>query len=313
MKIFMKHGCSLSTLLKYLILPFILLLFLSSHAELQPLNDESLNQINGQSGRVLSYIVNNYSVVSEDFHLELGFDSGIPTEFNKLSLVGTSSNDYFNTTTGFTLGNQNDPFTLALQNEVFTDRFNNTSQATSVVYAFPRGQYRNELSHDIDSSFNLTTLMSLTHLSGNELHTWLSIKGINLDNSYTKFWVDPELGLSASGLIHLSADQFVVDANNVRTDEPGNNPNNQWILDHLEIGLPLGNTLYQPINIDIDKDLNLVLELKAINLASAESFYAADKGNLYVENITMNGYQSGAIEIEGIQLQYLRIETHDLL
>lgn len=291
----------------------IFILPISSKAELSPLSDEALHQINGQSSSVLSFTLNNYSAVSEDFNLELGFDSGIPTEFNKLSLVGASSNDYFNSTKGFTIGNQNDPFTLALQEEIFTDRFNNTLQANSLVYAFPRGEYKNELGSDIDSTFNLTTLMSLTHLSGNELHTWLSLKGVSLDNSYTKFWVDPTNGLSISGLIDLHVEQFIADANNIKTSEPGNDPSNQWIVDTLDIELPLGNTLYQPLNIDIDSNLNLIIELKAIDLASAEAFYNSNKGNLYVNNITMNGYESGAIEIEGIQLQYLKVTTHDLL
>ncbi len=282
-------------------------------AELLPLSDEALHQVNGQSSSVLSYTLDNYSAASEDFYLELGFDSGVPTEFSKLSLVGSSSSGYFNSTNGFTIGSRSDPFTLTLQEEIFTDRFNHTNAATSLVYAFPIGHYRDELDSSIDSTFNLTTLMSLTHLSGNELHTWLSLKGVSLDNTYTKFWVDPSSGLSISGLINLRVDQFVADANNIKTNEPGFDTSSQWVIDNLELDLPLGNTLYQPLNIDIDDDLNLILELKAIDLASAEAFYNADKGNLYVDNITMNGYESGAIEIEGIQLQYLKVTTHDLL
>lgn len=282
-------------------------------AELLPLSDEALHQVNGQSSSVLSYTLDNYSAASEDFYLELGVDSGVPTEFSKLSLVGSSSSGYFNSTNGFTIGSRSDPFTLTLQEEIFTDRFNHTSAATSLVYAFPIGHYRDELDSSIDSTFNLTTLISLTHLSGNELHTWLSLKGVSLDNTYTKFWVAPSSGLSISGLINLRVDQFVADANNIKTNEPGFDTSSQWVVDNLELDLPLGNTLYQPLNIDIDDDLNLILELKAIDLASAEAFYNADKGNLYVDNITMNGYESGAIEIEGIQLQYLKVTTHDLL
>lgn len=282
-------------------------------AELLPLSDEALHQVNGQSSSVLSYTLDNYSAASEDFYLELGVDSGVPTEFSKLSLVGSSSSGYFNSTNGFTIGSRSDPFTLTLQEEIFTDRFNHTSAATSLVYAFPIGHYRDELDSSIDSTFNLTTLISLTHLSGNELHTWLSLKGVSLDNTYTKFWVAPSSGLSISGLINLRVDQFVADANNIKTNEPGFDTSSQWVVDNLELDLPLGNTLYQPLNIDIDDDLNLILELKAIDRASAEAFYNADKGNLYVDNITMNGYESGAIEIEGIQLQYLKVTTHDLL
>ena len=298
----------------FLIGLFNTLFSVSVLADLIPLSDDALFQVNGQGNSALSYTVEDYSAVSEDFQLELGFDSGIPTDFAKFSLVGAGSTGYFSNTNGFTIGNANDPFTLTIQNESFTGRDNVTEQATSLVYAFPTGDYVDELAPGVDSKFNLTTLMSLTHDSGNELHTWMSLQGVSLDNSYFKFWVDPEDGLSVSGYINLHTDTFIADAQNSATPQPGNDPGNQWVVDNLNLSLPLGNTLYQPLNIDVDEEHNLIVELRAINLNTAQHFYeTAPKGNLYVDNITMNGYESGAIEIEGIQLQYLRVETHDLL
>lgn len=283
-------------------------------ADLIPLSDDDLFQVNGQGTSALSYTVEDYSAVSEDFQLELGFDSGIPTDFAKFSLVGSSSTGYFENTNGFTIGNANDPFTMTLQNESFTGRDGLTEEAVSLVYAFPTGEYVDELAPGIDSKFNLTTLMSLTHESGNELHTWMSLQGTSLDNSYFKFWVDPVNGLSISGSLQLQTDTFIADAQDTATTQPGSDLSSQWVVDNLSLSLPLGNTLYQPLNVDVDDEHNLIVELRAINLNTAQHFYdTAPKGNLYVDNITMNGYESGAIEIEGIQLQYLRIETHDLL
>lgn len=291
-----------------------LLVSVASFADLKPLSDRDLHSVNGQGTSALSYTLEDYSAISEDFSLELGFDSGIPTSFSKLSLVGAGSSGYFDNTNPFTIGSYNDPFTISIQEENFVDYYDNTLQATSIVYAFPRGQYIDDLASDIDSKFNLTTLMSLTHDSGNELHTWMSLQGVSLDDTYFKTWVDPNNGLSLSGQLNLQVDQFIADANDTMSAQPSSDENGQWVVDNLKLELPLGNTLYQPLNVDVDEDLNLILELKAIDLASARAFYdTASKGNLYVDNITMNGYESGAIEIEGIQLQYLKVETHDLL
>lgn len=299
--------------LKHLIFIVIMPLFSNSWAELTPLSDQLLHQVNGQGSSFISYTLDNYSVTSEDFDLELNFDADIPIHFSKFSLVGASSVGYFNNTQGVSLGNHNDPFTLSLQDESFTDANNATTTATSLVAAFPRGYYVDELPDDIDSKFNLTTRASLTHQSGNELHTWLSLKGISLDDSYLKIWADPNNGLSMSGKVKLYVDQVVTDINPLVTPKPGNDVSKQLQVDKLDVSLPLGNTLYQPITIDIDENLNFITKLKAIDLASAPTFYdSAVKGNLSVDNITMNGYESGAIEIEGIQLHYLRIETHDL-
>ena len=297
-----------NTLLSFLLLPVM------AHTDLIPMSDEALFQVNGQGTSALSYTVEDYSALSEDFKLELGFDSGVPTDFAKFSLVGASSSDYFENTNGFTIGNANDPFTLTLQHESFTDANDVVSEAVSLVYAFPTGAYVDDLAPGVDSKFNLTTLMSMTHESGNELHTWMSLQGVSLDNSYYKFWVDPGKGLSVSGLISLKTDTFVADAQNTATAQPGTDAGSQWVVDNLDLSFPLGATLYQPLNIDVDDEHNLIIELKAINLSTAEHFYdTAPKGNLYVDNITMNGYESGAIEIEGIQLQYLRVQTRDLL
>lgn len=284
-----------------------------SHAELKPLSDQAMVDVHAQGSSLLSYRAQNVSAVSDDFYLELGFDSGIPTEFRRLSLVGAGSSDPFHNIQGFTLGSSEDPFTIVSQQDSFTDYFSQTSETSSLVLAFPRGRYVNELGSGIDTRFNLTTLMSLEHLSGNELHTWLSFQGVSLDDTYIKAWVDQEKGLSLSGLLNLSANRFVIDADNEITAAPGENPDDQWILRDLDLSLPLGNTLYQPLNLEVTEDLYLLIELEAINLASAQEFDSkAPAGHLRASGLSLNGYELGGIEIEGIRLQHLRIETHDL-
>ena len=286
---------------------------LLARAELTQLSDADMLQVTAQGQSLLSFTATDVSAVSDDFYLKLGFDSGIPTEFRKLSVVGADSADPFNNTRGFSIGSDNDPFILASQDDSFTDYFNRTSNTHSLVLAFPRGSYVNEGSASSAHTFNLTTLMSLEHLSGNALHTWLSFRGVSLDDSYFKFWANAEDGLNFSGVLNLKADQLLIDADNQITAAPGSDPDDQWLLDNLDISLPLGNTLYQPLTMKVKQDLNVVLELKAIDLASAQEFDRnAASGHIKADNIALNGYDLGSVEIEGIRLQYLRVETHDL-
>ncbi|WP_420589308.1 hypothetical protein [Bacterioplanoides sp.] len=299
--------------MKAVILITAILLIAPAVADMQALSDQDLVEVHAQGKSLISFTATDVSAVSDDFYLELGFDSGVPTQFRKLSLVGSGSDSPFDNTEGFYLGSDQDPFTIASQDEQFTDYFNQTQETRSLVIAFPRGRYLDDLPDGASGRFNLTTLMSLEHSSGNELHTWLSLQGASLDDTYVKFWVDADTGLNLSGQVNLTAERFILDADNQITAAPGDNPDDQWIVENPDISLALGNTLYQPLTLKIKEDTNVVLELKAINLASAQEFdNHSSSSHIRADNISLNGYDLGGVEIEGLKLQYLRVETHDL-
>lgn len=280
-----------------------------TNAELRQIDDISLAEINGQGSSAITAIMDDVYINGEDAKLTLDFDSEIPLVFSNFYWVGHDSDIRGDKVYGGTVGSRDDPFFINTQEESVTLKDGEILEATSVVFAFPEGRYKGN--NPDAGKMDLGTLMTLEHASGNTDETWLVFDGMDLDGTYVKFWAPQGGGLAMSGELNFSADELLFQTATVN-GAPSDNLNTAWKISDFDLYLPLGNTLYQPVTLNTDDDQQLVFEIAAINENTAPEFYTAPTGNLSAENITINNWNSGKSYIEDIQLQHLRVSTHDL-
>jgi hydroxyacyl-ACP dehydratase HTD2-like protein with hotdog domain len=114
-----------------------------------------------------------------------------------------------------------------------------------------------------------------------------------------------------SGEINFHADELIFQTATVN-NAPSNNLDNAWRITGFDLYLPIGHSLYQPATLSISEDQQVVFEIAAVTSNTAAEFYAAPTGSIRADNITINDWNAGASYIEGIQLQHLKVQTHDL-
>lgn len=284
------------------------------NADLKSLDQSELSDsfAQGSQNSSLNFIIDDLSVTSEDFSLRLDFDSGAPLQFDKLSLTGNSSANFYGDVTGFTLGSESDPFKLNLKNLQHSDDLGNITNKAGLLINFPQGDFINELAANTDHRFNIATQMSLA-LDNLQLFSWISLSGVDANGSNAHLWVDKDSGLGISAQINLHADSFSLEAEANPSSQPQNNDENRWHVSNLNMSLSLGSPLYQPLSFYTSDTLNFVFEIAPLPFHSSKDFYQnIPKGFLTIDNLTINNYESGGIQIEGIQIQHLKIETYDI-
>jgi hypothetical protein len=289
----------------------LLALFFSiaASAELAPLMDSDLSQIDGQNGAAIGFIWDNVYAIGEDTTLTLDFDSGIPLVFTDFYWVGHDSARKGDTVYGGNIGSHEDPFFLNIQDESVTLVDGDILSGTILVAAFPEGTYKG--SNPDAGKMDLGTLMTLEHASGNIDETWLLFNGMSLDGTYLKSWAPDGGGLKMSGEINFHADELTFQTATIN-GSPSSDPNTAWGLTGFDLYLPLGHSIYQPVSLTISEEQQVVFEISAVNSNTAAKFYAAPTGSMTAENITLNDWNAGKSYIEGIQLQHLKVQTHDL-
>lgn len=295
-------------LMNYIFLCFI---FISTAAiaELTPINDSELSSVDGQNGAAIGFIWDNVYAIGENAKLTLDFDSGIPLVFTDFYWVGHDSDRKGDAVYGANVGSYDDPYFLNIQEESVTLTDGETITGTTLVSAFPEGSYKGD--NPDAGKMDLGALMTLEHASGNTDETWLLFNGMHLDGTYLKFWSPEGGGLNMSGEINFHADELIFQTATVN-NAPSNDPNSSWKISGFDLYLPIGQALYQPASLTISENQQVVFEIAAVNSNTAAAFYAAPTGSVTAENITINDWNAGASYIEGIQLQHLRVQTHDL-
>lgn len=288
---------------------FLLFSYQSVFAELTPINDAELSNMEGQNGAAIGFIWDNVYATGEDVKLTLDFDSGIPLVFTDFYWVGHDSARKGDSVYGGNVGSYDDPYFLNIQEEVVTLGDGQTLTGTTLVTAFPEGSYKGD--NPDAGKMDLGALMTLKHASGNTDETWLLFNGMFLDGTYLKFWAPENGGLAISGEIKFHADELIFQTATVN-DAPSTNPNSAWKISGFDLYLPIGHSLYQPAQLSISADQQIVFEIAAVNNNTKAAFYAAPTGSLTANNITLNDWNAGKSYIEGIQLQHLRVQTHDL-
>lgn len=278
-------------------------------AELTPIDDSLLSNVDGQNGAAIGFIWDNVYAVGEDVKLTLDFDSGIPLVFTDFYWVGHDSARKGDSIYGGNVGSHDDPYFLNIQEESVTLEDGNTLTGTTLVSAFPEGSYKGG---NLDvGKMDLGALMTLKHASGNTDETWLLFNGMFLDGTYLKFWSPAGGGLAMSGEIKFHADELIFQTATVN-GAPSNNPNSSWKILGFDLYLPIGQSLYQPASLTISEDQQIVFEIAPVNNNTKAAFYAAPTGSIVAKNITLNDWNAGKSYIEGIQIQHLKVQTHDL-
>lgn len=297
------------------IVPLLLPLALTSYyfspayAELQSLDDSSLSDVHGQNGSAIGYILDDVYITGKNAELTLDFDSGIPLVFTNFYWVGHNSPISGEGVYGADVGSYEDSFFINTQEEIITLENGETIGATTLVAAFPEGNYK---AGDPDSGkMDLGALMTLEHASGNIDETWLIFNGMDLDGTYLKYWAPEGGGLAVSGEINFSADDLIFQTASVN-GQPSNDLTTAWNIADFELYLPIGHSLYQPATLKVNEEQHLVFEIEAITENSSAQFYSEPTGYLNAGNITLNNWDSGTSYIEGLQIQHLKIETHNL-
>jgi hypothetical protein len=287
----------------------ILLSSISVSAELTPIDDSDLSKVDGQNGAAIGFVWDDVYATGEDVKLILDFDSGIPLIFTDFYWVGHDSARKGDDVYGGNVGSYDDPYFLNIQEETVTLVNGETITGTTLVTAFPEGSYK---SNNPDAGkMDLGALMTLEHASGNTDETWLLFNGMYLDGTYLKSWAPDGGGLAMSGEINFHADELIFQAATVN-NAPSNNLDNAWRITGFDLYLPIGHSLYQPATLSISEDQQVVFEIAAVTSNTAAEFYAAPTGSIRADNITINDWNAGASYIEGIQLQHLKVQTHDL-
>lgn len=289
------------------------LLALNAQAELTSLDDDMLAGVDGGNS-VIAAVFDDVYIQSDDAELVLDFDSGIPLRFNNFYWLGHDAKPQSDELYGATIGSAQDPFFIAIQQESVTLE-DEQLDGTAVVIAMPEGDYKQHLNDPNAGRMDLGVLMTLEHQSGNTDETWLLFNGMDLDGSYIKFWAPDNGGLAASGELNFHADELIFQTGSVLIDgaqQPSDDLSSAWKISQFDAYVPLGNTLYQPLTLNTDEDQQLVLEIAAIDANSAERFYSEPLGHISADNITINDWDAGSSYIEGIQVQHMRVQTHDL-
>ena len=289
----------------------LLILFFSmaASAELTPIPDSDLSHVDGQNGAAIGFIWDDVYATGEDTTLTLDFDSGIPLVFTDFYWVGHDSARKGDGVYGGNVGSYDDPFFLNTQEETVTLVDGQIMTGTTLVTAFPAGSYKG--SNPDAGKMDLGALMTLQHASGNTDETWLLFNGMYLDGTYLKSWAPDGGGLAMSGEINFHADELTFQTATIN-GAPSNDANTAWALTGFDLYLPIGNSLYQPASLTISEEQQIVFEIAAVNSNTAAKFYTEPTGSVRAENITLNDWNAGASYIEGIQLQHLKVKTHDL-
>jgi len=291
------------------LLSLIIFIPLSTLAELIPIDDSGLSNVDGQNGPAIGFIWDDVYATGENIKLTLDFDSGIPLVFTDFYWVGHDSARKGDTVYGGNVGSYDDPFFLNIQEESITLTDGENLSRTTLVTAFPEGTYKGS---DLDAGkMDLGALMTLEHASGNTDETWLLFNGMHLDGTYLKSWAPEGGGLAMSGELNFHADELTFQTATVNA-APSNNSNTAWQITGFDLYLPIGQTLYQPATLTISEEQQVIFEIAAVNSNTAAAFYAAPTGSVRAENISLNDWNAGTSYIEGIQLQHLKVQTHDL-
>jgi len=308
----MNTPLTASPVISEVFMHYFLLFFIisaSASAELTPINDSNLSNVNGQNGAAIGFVWDNVYATGEDIKLTLDFDSGIPLVFTDFYWVGHDSARKGDGVYGGNVGSYDDPFFLNIQEENITLTDGETITGTTLVTAFPEGSYKGS---NLDAGkMDLGALMTLEHASGNTDETWLLFNGMHLDGTYLKSWAPDGGGLAMSGEINFHADELIFQTATI-AGAPSNNPNSAWQISEFDLYLPIGHSLYQPATLTISEEQQVIFEIAAVNSNTAAEFYAAPTGSFRADNITLNDWNAGASYIEGIQLQHLKVQTHDL-
>lgn len=293
------------------LIAIVLLTSTSAYAELTPMDDASLSAIEGQNGNAIGLVWDDVYVTGKDAKLTLDFDSDIPLVFSDFYWIGHDSDRSGDNVYGGNVGSYNDPYFFNVQDDSVTLKDGTTLQNSTLIAAFPEGDYKTEAGNPDAGKMDLGMLMTLEHASGNTDETWLLFNGMDLDSTYLKLWAPDGGGLAMSGELNFHADELIFQTASVN-GAPSDNLNTAWRINDFDLYVPLGNSLYQPVTLEADEDQQIVFEIAAINTNTAEQFYTEPTGHLTAGNIQINDWDSGRSYIDGIQIQHLRVQTHDL-
>lgn len=162
-------------------------------------------------------------------------------------------------------------------------------------------------------------------------------KSAVIDGSYLRLWADEDMdGGAATQLVaQFRLNLYTPELSINSCDALGQSCGDTVQLKNFELELALGNSL-QPMYLDVNGSGNFVFEIKNIRetlsgtIASNgqrsgsdaatwdafENYYNDPNGefksNLRIGELNVAGENFGSAKIEGLQIQYLRIESHDL-
>ena len=229
----------------------LLLHFSVCTAQLQPMDDEDLEQVSGQVGIVLDGI----KIVGDtDANLQLSFDTDITADggtIDNVSVVGSgngASCDSFNagalpslgSCNGISIGTSSDPITL----DVLTDQGSTfielklPGDATGPSEAGSGGNFSFDYSGwgtGIDVNFRLVAFGqgfdqdnsgTLSTAESNSIFAdpvWIQAKNIRAPGTELRVFADATNGVSFAGNVNLSIDELSIDYANSRSFDTVNN------------------------------------------------------------------------------------------
>lgn len=164
----------------------------------------------------------------------------------------------------------------------------------------------------------------------------INAKSAVVDGSYLRLWADEDMDdpnktqLVAEYRLNFYTPELTVSS----CDSSGQGCGSTIYMRNFELELALGNSL-QPMYLDVNGGGNFVFEVKSIRDAISPASIASDgksssdgnatynayldyytnpdyRSNLRIGELSVSGQNFGSAKIEGMQIQYLRIESHDL-
>ncbi len=163
-------------------------------------------------------------------------------------------------------------------------------------------------------------------------------KSAVIDGSYLRLWADEDMdGGSGTQLVAEYRLNFYTPELSINScDASGQNCGSTIYMKNFELELALGNAL-QPMYLDVNGSGNFVFRVKSIakalpvNTISADGLSSSDgnktwnalneyytdpngvyKSNLRIGELSVGSQSFGSSRIEGMLIQYLNIESHDI-
>lgn len=310
---------------------FILLMSIGplSFAELVSLGDDDLGGVDGAGiGLVLEdFVFNAGESVNGGGTFEI---SGLQTSNNEAVTIGISqfyiagsgSNRGVNVIDNpVNIGRLNNPFNLELRDGNDVDV--GVTDKAVFEFAAPAIVNGSRLSERPDMGIRFDLDIAGTRYQSLQSH----IESLSIDGSYIRLWggnghMEGEFALN---IYTPRIEFFACDATGINCGRAVN-------FQDVSIELELGQGEYQPVTFEVDDTGNFVFEVGTLEgkcsslngtggcnsgantgyTELAEYYNTGPKSNTYIGNVIVGGQNFGSTTISNLQIQYLKVTSHDL-
>lgn len=159
---------------------------------------------------------------------------------------------------------------------------------------------------------------------------WLKAEGLKIKGSSVNIWPDRAFGLSLSARLRFSADALSLSPKSGVDNQGDFSDAVSFKINNIEADIVLGHPFYQPLNLSSQKRFRPAkggipaATVSEIQIAIApipneptiyNKFYdpSTPKTNISTGDVVIQGQNLGYLKVEDLQIQGLRITTHDVI